>query len=291
MATLPLLSPRVIRPMHMFLYIRRLQPRASILFKRLDPRFEFSLLQRKVVNRANSWDAHARVSTASTVQERAAYAAKGVFHVVSGCNGGILSEACELVFAAEVFKVCVFHYKVGGEHAVVVSGIVWGFMVEKYLPRGDLVAVCAMADEGIDQTLAFSRYFDLYGATVAGCCCCAISLAVGALGGKDNLFAHGAGFKMVLDGYESFHFSRCVRRLIYLNLCLLWGLIEDERDEKIIYVPISVGSENLRSGNVSSVDCRWLWQPFQIPYTSNWYYKYSMTKCSSAAIRHFKHVL
>lgn len=110
--------------MHMFLYLRRLQPRTSIFFKRLNPRLEFGFLQCKIVNRANSWDAHSRESTASTVQKRATYAAKGILHVVSGCNGGILSEARELIFAAEVLEVCVFHYEVGGEHAVVVLGIV-----------------------------------------------------------------------------------------------------------------------------------------------------------------------
>lgn len=93
-------------------------------------------------------------------------------------------------------------------------------MTEKNLPCGDLAAVCAVTDEGIDQTLALSGHFDLYCATVAGCCCSTISLAMGSLGGKNNLFAHSAGFEMGLDRHESFHCSCCVRRLIDLDWCL-----------------------------------------------------------------------
>lgn len=110
--------------MHMFLYVRSLYPRTSILFKRLNPRLELGFLQRKIINCADPWDAHAGISTASTVHERAAYAAKGIFHIVSGCNSGILSEARELISATEMLKVCVFHYEVGGEHAMVASDTV-----------------------------------------------------------------------------------------------------------------------------------------------------------------------
>lgn len=61
------------------------------------------------------------------------------------------------------------------------------------VPSGDLAAVCAVADKSVNETLAFSRYFDLHGAAVAGCCCGAVLLAVRALGRKVDLLTHVVG--------------------------------------------------------------------------------------------------
>ena len=53
--------------------------------------------------------------------------------------------------------------------------------------RRDSAAVGAVADEGINQAVAFCRHFDLDSAAVAGGRCCAIALAVGAFGWEVDL--------------------------------------------------------------------------------------------------------
>ena len=117
MLTLPLLSGGIIRALHMLLHLRRLQPPAPILLKRLHPGLELSLLQVKVVDSADARDAHARVAGAAAVHEGAADAAEAVFHGVARGDGVALAEARELVFAPRVLEGGVFDYEVGGEHA------------------------------------------------------------------------------------------------------------------------------------------------------------------------------
>jgi hypothetical protein len=104
MLTLPLLARRIIRALNMLLHLRRLQPPAPILLKRLHSRLELGLLQGKVVNGADARDTHAGVAGAAAVHEGAADAAEAVFHVVSRGDGVALAEARELVFAAGVLE-------------------------------------------------------------------------------------------------------------------------------------------------------------------------------------------
>lgn len=52
----------------------------------------------------------------------------------------------------------------------------------------DLPAICAVADESIYQSFAFSRYFDLHSSAVARCRCCSILLAMGALRRERDIF-------------------------------------------------------------------------------------------------------
>ena len=101
----------------MLLHLRRLQPPAPILLKRLHSGLELGLLQGKVVNGADARDAHAGVAGAAAVHEGAADAAEAVFHGVAGSDGVALAEARELILAAGVLEGGVFDYEVGGEHA------------------------------------------------------------------------------------------------------------------------------------------------------------------------------
>jgi hypothetical protein len=160
MMTLPALSSRVIRPINMLFHIRWLQPLNAILLKRLNPRLELGLLQVVVVNRSDAWNTSTRITTASTVHERSTDAAEAVFHIVASCDGVLLPEACELVFTAEMLHVSIFDDKVGGEHAeeVGVSKEVrvrwWCWSSADYrelvVPRSDLAAVSAVADECVN---------------------------------------------------------------------------------------------------------------------------------------------
>lgn len=101
----------------MVLHIRRPQPRAPILLKRLYPGFKYCLLQPEVIDRANARDAVAWEATAATVHQRATDAAETVFHIISSGDGLILAMAGKLGLAAGVLEVCVFYYEVAGEHA------------------------------------------------------------------------------------------------------------------------------------------------------------------------------
>lgn len=116
--TLPALPSRIVRSIHMLLHLCRFQPRAPILFKRLNPRLELGLLQREIINRADARDAHVGIARAATIHERPAHAAETVLHKVPGCNGAVLAKTAEFVFAPYVFEVGVFDDKVGSEHAV-----------------------------------------------------------------------------------------------------------------------------------------------------------------------------
>jgi hypothetical protein len=117
MLTLPTLPSRIVSPLDMLLYIRRLQPTHTILLKRLDPGLELRLLQAIIINRADARYTSAGVSAATSVHERSTDAAEAVLHVISRGNGVFLAEAREFVFAAGVFHVCVFNDEVGCEHA------------------------------------------------------------------------------------------------------------------------------------------------------------------------------
>lgn len=84
-----------------------LEPTTAILFKRLDPRLEFRLLQAEVVNCSNARYTHAGKSFRSPVHQRAANRAKAVLHPVSCSNGIGFLETAKVVFAADVFQMAV----------------------------------------------------------------------------------------------------------------------------------------------------------------------------------------
>lgn len=118
-------------------YLTSWQPAHAILLKRLNPRLELRLLQLEIINRADSRNRHARVSTRSPVHQRSADGAEAVLHRVAGRDRLVLLEARELILAAQVFEVCVGDDEVGGEHG-----------------GGDLAAVSAVAEECVHETFA-----------------------------------------------------------------------------------------------------------------------------------------
>lgn len=112
MTALPLLSTSIVRAIDMFIHTRRLQPRAAILLKSLNPGLELGLLQCEVVDRASTGNAHTWVAGTASVQQRAANAAEAVLHVVPRGDGRLLAETGQLVLAADVLEVRVFDYKI-----------------------------------------------------------------------------------------------------------------------------------------------------------------------------------
>lgn len=60
-----------------------------------------------------------------------------------------------------------------------------------------------MADEGVDEAVAFGGDFDLHGAAVAGGCCCAVFVAVGAVGWEVDFVAHCVWLQVFLDRGKS----------------------------------------------------------------------------------------
>jgi hypothetical protein len=117
METLPALPSSIIRAINMLFNIRRPQPLAAILLKRLDPRLELGFLEFVIVDRSNARDAGTGVSAAATIHKRTTDAAKAVLHVVASCGRFVLTEAREFVFAADMFHVRVLDDEVGCEHA------------------------------------------------------------------------------------------------------------------------------------------------------------------------------
>jgi len=91
-------------------------------------------VQREVVHGADAQDAHAGKGAADAVHQGAAGRAEVVGHVLARGDGGALAEGLEVVAAAHVREVLVVDGEVGGEHR-----------------RGDLAAVVAVADEGLDE--------------------------------------------------------------------------------------------------------------------------------------------
>ena len=117
METLPLFPSRIICSINMLLHARRLQPRTPVLLKRLNPRFELRLLQRKIINRTDPRNTSSRISRAPPVHERAADTAETILHVIARSNRLLLSKSSELILATQVLHVRVFYHKIGGEHA------------------------------------------------------------------------------------------------------------------------------------------------------------------------------
>lgn len=94
------------------------------------------LMQRKVVNSANAQDAHSRKALANTVHERTAVLAEVVGHRLARSDRLGLAKRLETVLPARVLKVGVLDGEVAGEHG-----------------RGDLAAVGAVADKGVDDAV------------------------------------------------------------------------------------------------------------------------------------------
>ena len=102
----------------MLCHLRTLQPPRAAFHKRLNPRFEYRLLQLIIINRTDPRDAHPRIPRAPPIHGRAARGAEGVLHVVPRGDGGILTETRELFLAAYMFEMCVLDDEIGGEHAM-----------------------------------------------------------------------------------------------------------------------------------------------------------------------------
>lgn len=118
MATLPLLTTRIICPIDVLFDIRRSHPFTPILLERLNARPELRLMQLKVVNSAYARYAHTRKATAAPIHECSTNAAETIFHVVTRCNGAVLAETGELVFTAQMLQMSILDNEVGGKHAI-----------------------------------------------------------------------------------------------------------------------------------------------------------------------------
>lgn len=101
---------------------------------------ELGLVQREVVNSADSHVALIGRDLAPAVHEGAASLAKVVGHFRPGNGSLVLAPALQIVLATNILDVGVVDGEVGGEHG-----------------SGDLAAVEAVADEGVDQTWALNR--------------------------------------------------------------------------------------------------------------------------------------
>jgi hypothetical protein len=131
---LPSQSPGIRpHPLRRLRALHPLQPTNAVLDENLLLRREDSLLQIKVVDRADPRDQHARDAGRDAVHERAADGAEVVLHRVAAGDGLALRELGELVAAADVDRLGLLGDEVGGEHR-----------------GGDLAAVAAVADEGVD---------------------------------------------------------------------------------------------------------------------------------------------
>jgi hypothetical protein len=131
---LPSQSPGIRpHPLRRLRALHPLQPTNAVLDENLLLRREDSLLQIKVVDRTDPRDQHARDAGRDAVHERAADGAEVVLHRVAARDRLALRELGELVAAARVHRLGLLDDEVGGEHR-----------------GGDLAAVAAVADEGVD---------------------------------------------------------------------------------------------------------------------------------------------
>lgn len=121
---------------------RRKLPGHAIFGKLLHGRSQLGLMQREIIDAADTQDAHAGEGGADAVHERAAGGAEVVGHgvVLAGGldeDGARLAEGLQGLAAAQVLQVRVVHGEVGRVHR-----------------RRELVAVGAVADEGPDESWA-----------------------------------------------------------------------------------------------------------------------------------------
>jgi len=130
------------------------KPAYPILGKLLHSRLQFRLLQIEIVNRSNPHDAVSRIPRANTIHECPTSFAEIIRHGVGCGDGLVLREGCQVLLSAGMLQVLVVDDEVRGEHA-----------------SGDLPAVGAVADEGVDETGLIGWELELHGAAEAGGCC------------------------------------------------------------------------------------------------------------------------
>lgn len=131
---LPSQSPGIRpHPLRRLRALHPLQPTNAVLGENLLLGRKDRLLQIKVVDRAYARDQHPLDPGRDPVHQRAAHGAEVVLHRVAARDGLGLRELGELVAAAHVRGFGRFDDEVGGEHR-----------------GGDLAAVAAVADEGVD---------------------------------------------------------------------------------------------------------------------------------------------
>lgn len=116
-----------------------MKPGHTVLNILLNARLQLGLVQIKVIHSTNTQDAISGEACADAVHERAARRAKVVGHVVARANRLGLAIRRQIVAATLVRQVGIVDGEVGCEHG-----------------RGDLAAVGAVADEGVDQSGFFS---------------------------------------------------------------------------------------------------------------------------------------
>jgi hypothetical protein len=66
------------------------------------------------------------------------------------------------------------------------------------VPRSDLATISAVADERINESLAFGWNLDLHCTAVACCGRCPVLLPMRTFRREENLFRHGSWFEMTL---------------------------------------------------------------------------------------------
>lgn len=114
------------------------EPVGPLPHELLDLRLQLGLHQVEVVDGADAQDAGAGPAGADAVHEGAADLAEVVGHGAAGLDGLLLAVGVEVLLAPQVLQVRVGDGEVGGEHG-----------------GRDLVAVAAVADEGVEQAWAF----------------------------------------------------------------------------------------------------------------------------------------
>ena len=123
--------------LELFSPLHTTQPAHTFLGELLHLGSDLGLVQMEIVHGADAQDALARPARADAVHERAARGAEVVGHGVARGDGARLAKGLQVFAAAQVPEVGVGDGEVGREHG-----------------RGDFAAVCAVADEAVDQARA-----------------------------------------------------------------------------------------------------------------------------------------
>jgi hypothetical protein len=111
------------------------KPSNTILDELLPPRSKLRLMQRKVIDSPDPKDTHTRKPLPDTIHQGTTSTAEIISHEFTRRNRLAIRVLRELVAAAHMGQVAVANDEVGGEHG-----------------SRDFAAVCAVADERVDET-------------------------------------------------------------------------------------------------------------------------------------------
>ena len=110
------------------------QPTYTVLGKLFYSGFQLGFVETEIVNCADTQDTTPWGIRAHAIHERATCGTEIVSHSVARGDGAVLAECLQIVLATQVLQVRIEDDEVGREHR-----------------RGDLAAVCAVANKAVSQ--------------------------------------------------------------------------------------------------------------------------------------------